>query len=197
MIVGASMKKTVVRLALGTLSVIAIVALSSCSLFGNPTVTLTGTGGGLTDSVSLSPDNFQTSASEVGKVVTVQEVRIVFDSGTNHGPAYNVDIDLISPGGKNVAVFAPYNSDMIGIDFENGGTYTFVDDHDDDGLPRFVDHLGVIVPETYQASGDFDDFEDWDLFGSWTLRFRVVGSDLTSAGTILSWRVIIEYEEEF
>jgi len=190
------MKNILTRFPLVVLTIITAAVLVSCSLFGNPTVTLTGAGGALNDLVSLSPDNFQTTTSVVGKVVTVQEVQIVFASGTDHGPAYNVAIELLSPGGKNITVFDNYHSNMTGIDFENDGTYTFVDDNDDDGVNQFVLHSGVVVPWTYQADGDFDDFEDWDLMGTWRLRFRVIGSDLTSAGSILSWRVIIEYKED-
>jgi hypothetical protein len=186
------------RLALVALALLTAVALSSCSLFGNETVTLTGGGGALS---TISNVDLYVSTAEVGKVVAVQEVQFTFSgAGGDHGPAYDVAIELISPGGKNVTVFDNYNSSVGSAVFEGGSTYTFVDENDDDGLNQIVTYpsgAGVVVPWTYQADGDFDDFEGWDLKGTWTLRFRVYNSPLASAGTISSWRVIIEYEDEY
>jgi len=158
---------------------------SSCEFLILPTTstkTYTNDTGG---DVTYGNNDFEISASDSGQVVTVESVsldELVYDD------AQDLTISLISPGGRSRALVTQKGSSS-----KYTGDYTFVDDGDSSGLPRIIEYSGDVVPETYQAESDFDDFSGESVSGTWTLRIH--DNTLLTDGTLAGWSLKLEFED--
>jgi subtilisin-like proprotein convertase family protein len=130
-------------------------------------------------------NDFEISVSDSGQVVTVESVSL---DELFHDYASDLTISLISPGGISKALVTKKGSSS-----SYTGDYTFVDDDDSSGLPRIIEYSGDVVPETYQAESDFDDFSEVNVNGPWTLRITDSESDID--GTLAGWSMTLEFED--
>ena len=126
-----------------------------------------------------------------GKVVEVVSVVL---NGFIHNHADDVKISLRAPDGTTTVTLV----DSIGTDTNRyvnvAPHYTFLDDNDSSGLSHIVIFDNdVVVPETYQSEGDFDDFEDINIYGNWEL---IIYDDQFngSTGSLTSWTLQLKYD---
>ena len=155
----------------------AVVLLASCSLFKD---TETFTGGGI-GTIDAGVHTTTAYVPHSGQVKSVERVTL---TGFTHVPGTSTSIQLESPGGLRVTLVASESNSF-------GGTYGFTDDDDSYGLVRRVYSGVTLVPEVYQADGDFEDFEERDVRGNWTLRINAG----QASGSLGSWSLTLEYEE--
>lgn len=158
---------------------------SSCEFLILPTTSTktytNDTGGDITD----GNNDFEISVSDTGQVVTVESVSL---DDLIYETASHLTISLISPGGRSRALVTQKGSTS-----NYTGDYTFVDDDDSSGLPRIIEYSGDVVPETYQAESDFDDFSEVSVNGTWTLRIN--DSESGTDGTLAGWSFKLEFED--
>jgi hypothetical protein len=163
---------------------IACIFLASCEFwtFLKPTETYSGFGGAVENGYNYFPVNVNHS----GSIVSINEVAL---DGFIYPTASDLTISIQKVGGATVTLVSQkgYANNFI-------GDYTFVDDTNVDGLPRIVTWSSDVVPETYQAEGDFDDFNGNELKGTW--RLVIYNISPTTVGNLNSWSIQIQYEEE-
>jgi hypothetical protein len=164
---------------------------SSCEFLILPTTSTKTYTDDTGDNITLGNNDFPISVSDSGQVVTVESVSLdgllYGDSGP--GDASDLTISLIAPGGKTGVLVTQKGSGGI----YTGDDYSFVDDGDSSGLPRIIVYAGAVVPETYQAESDFDDFSEANVSGTWTLRINDNESD--TDGTLDGWSLTLEFED--
>jgi hypothetical protein len=163
---------------------IACIFLASCEFltFLKSTKTFSGSGG----AVESGYNYFPVSADDTGSIVSIDEVTL---DGFIYPTASDLTISIQKVGGSTVTLVSQKGNANDYI-----SDYIFVDDTDVDGLPRIVTWSGDVVPETYQAEGDFDDFNGDELKGTW--RLVIFNSSPTTGGNLNSWSIQIQYEEE-
>ncbi len=158
---------------------------SSCEFLILPstsTKTYTDDTGG---DINNGNNDFPISVSDSGQVVTVESVSL---DNLLYNNASDLTISLIAPGGKTGALVTQKGSTS-----NYTGDYTFVDDGDSSGLPRIIEYSGDVVPETYQAESDFDDFSEANVSGTWTLRIN--DNESGTDGTLDGWSLTLEFED--
>jgi hypothetical protein len=168
------------KICIGTIvsiSVIVSLMLVSCGFF-NTTATYNGTGGTISDGINA----FTIDISDQGAVNRIIEIKL---TNLNYANASDLMIRLEKVGDNRITMV-----DQRGGSNAYTGTYVFVDDSDEYGLSRLVTYSGVVVPETYQSEGDFNDFVKVEKSGTWQLTILdwTAGTD----GTLGSWSIKIE-----
>jgi hypothetical protein len=154
--------------------------LMSCdTLPGDSEVTFMGTGGNIKYGINYFPIEIPID----GEVVKVDKVSLI---SLNYAVASDLEIRVEKVGSalKNIVKKKGGSNAFV-------GDYTFVDNSDEKGLPRLVTYTGVVVPEIYQ-SGDFYDFKNCELLGSWHLI--IIDWTPGTDGTLRSWQIRILFD---
>jgi subtilisin-like proprotein convertase family protein len=167
-------------------TVLLVLLLVSCEWLFHPTENYTGAGIVI---INYGPNSSNAFVGDEGKVVAVVSVVL---NGFAHDNADDVKISLRAPDGTTVTLV-----DSIGTNsnlyVDVAPHYTFVDDNDSSGLSHIVIFDNdVVVPETYQSEGDFDDFDDVDIYGDWELIIYD-NEDNVSVSSLTSWTLKIKY----
>ena len=165
---------------------ISIVTLATCdflSILGNQTQEYSNTTGGNITGVGYS--EFLIDVTDAGAIDSIEKITL---TNLSYSEAKDLTISLESPGGREKTLVS-----QKGGSNDYTGDYIFVDDSDDSGLSHIVTYSGDVVPETYQAEGDLDDFEGNDIKGNWKLR--IYDNTSPTDGSIDGWSIRIQYEE--
>jgi hypothetical protein len=156
--------------------------LASCEIVSEPRfVEIISDSGG---TVETGYSTFPLSVSAFGKVVSVEKVTL---DDLYYETASDLTISLQKSGGPSVILV-----NMRGGTNDYVGDYEFVSDDEERGLSHIVTWSGDVVPETYQAEGEFDDFEGYGVGGTWIIE--VYNSSLTTTGTLSSWSLCLRYD---
>ncbi len=160
-----------------------LISLASCEL-----LTLPHPHSGASIASIFYLDN--TSTASVTNQGTLNSVDKVVLNSFAHNNADDVKITLQAPSGETVTLIEYKGSNLD--DYVATSPYTFVDNTDSTGLSRIVIYNGVVVPETYQATGDFDTFNGISISGNWQLKIYD-NENNGSAATLSSWTLWLKY----